>query len=77
MTKIIVNEKEKDLREFIIDTLGNSNSSNFRDVDSAIDYISNIFQFSSELLITLYEKKILSIDDLKRILKVTKMNIKE
>lgn len=77
MAKIKVNGKEKDLREFLIETLGKSDSSNFRDVDSAIDYISNIIEISSDLILTLYEKKVLNVDDIKKLLKRPDIIIEE
>jgi len=77
LAKIKVNGKEKDLKEFLIETLGESDSSNFRDVDSAIDYISNIIEFSSDLILTLYEKKVLNVDDIKKLLKRPDIIIEE
>jgi len=69
LAKVKINKNEKDLREYLIETLEKSNSRNYRDVDGAIDYISNILEFSSDLMIILYEKKILNADDIKRLLK--------
>lgn len=77
MAKIKVNGNEKDLAEFLIELLGKSDSRNFRDVDSTIDYISNILEFSSNLIIILFEKKVLNVDDIKRLLKRPDIVIEE
>lgn len=67
MVKIIKQNKEVELKNFIVESLMKSDSANYRDVDSAIDYISNLFESLSETISLLYEKKILDINDIKKI----------
>ncbi|MDA3861395.1 MAG: hypothetical protein PF445_09230 [Melioribacteraceae bacterium] len=67
MAKIIKHDKEVELKSFVVESLMKSDSANFRDVDSAIDYISNLFDSLSETISILYKKKILDIRDIKRI----------
>ncbi len=67
MIKIIQQNKKVELKNFIIESLMKSDSANYRDVDSAIDYISNLFDSLGETIALLYEKKILDISDIKKI----------
>jgi hypothetical protein len=69
-TKIIIDKKEGDLKNQLIESLAKSDSKNFRETESAIDYISNLIEFLSESIVVLYEKKILDDNDIRRILKV-------
>ena len=67
MVKIIKYNKKVELKNFIIESLMKSDSANYRDVDSVIDYISNLFESLSETISLLFEKKILDINDIKKI----------
>ena len=67
MVKIIQRNKEVELKTFIVESLMKSDSANFRDVDSVIDYISNLFGSLGKTIALLYEKKILDISDIKKI----------
>ena len=75
MAKVIIDGKEYELRHFISESLAKSDSVNYRDVDSTIDYISNLIDSLSETISLLYEKKLLNVDDVKRIIKLPEINI--
>lgn len=69
MSKVIIDSKEVDLKNYITSKLTKSDSMNFRDVDSAIDYITNLVETIGEIILVLYDKKLIDEKDLEKILK--------
>jgi len=69
LSKVIIDSKEVDLKNYITSKLTKSDSMNFRDVDSAIDYITNLVETIGEIILVLYDKKLIDEKDLEKILK--------
>ena len=69
LAKVIINDKEVELREYIKDELVKSDPSSIRDVERSIDYFMNLIESLSEMITLLYEKKLLNVDDVRKIIK--------
>jgi len=75
LSKVVKDNKEVDLKNYIIESMTKTDSLNIRQVENTIDYIANIFESLSETIVLLYEKGILNADDISKIVKEQKINI--
>ena len=75
MAKIISNGKEVELREYILKSLAKTDSTSIRDVDRSIDYFLNLVEPFSEMITLLYDKKLLNVDDVRKIIKSQEISI--
>ena len=75
MAKIISNGKEIELGEYVLECMDKTDPTSIRDVDRSIDYFLNLVVPFSELITVLYEKKLLNVDDVRRVLKSQEINI--
>jgi hypothetical protein len=75
LAKIISNGKEVELREYILKSLAKTDSTSIRDVDRSIDYFLNLVEPFSEMITLLYDKKLLNVDDVRKIIKSQEISI--